>query len=144
MEYNQPVVVLARYVDAGCANAIADSWKLSNEDKQALLWLVANRDAEIDYMDMYDAVACGKMTLVNAVNYLALRERWSYYNVIRNETFPALPINGTDLIAAGIKPGPVFKTVLDRLWELYIESGYQWSKQYLIEQAVDIARGETR
>ena len=62
---------------------------------------------------------------------------WSHhYKLAETWPVPAFPVSGADLIARGFKPGVELGLMLKKLEQLWLESGFETSRDDLLELAV--------
>ena len=122
------IVNLARLGDAG----IGKRWKFSNADNQTLNFLVKNKDAPINKKILSDLI-------VDGISKLFLY-RWAELKGvigdlgqhIKSFNAPVFPVNGNDLMQAGIEKGPNLGKVLNDLKVIWKDSNYTASKKDLL------------
>lgn len=127
---------LARNVPYGNIDNIIAGWKLSNDDAANLRfvadWLQETRDRGYN---MTEAEAKGCIAVHNTpkkwiIDYFeAVNDPDNVIAVIKQWTVPKFPVNGNDIINAGVKPGKAIGEVLEMgriCWSIgfKIDSGY--------------------
>ena len=100
------------------------------------------RDLFDDFLKVQTADVLGKSPAVIEKKLVLLKEKRAVYEkVIREDQcfeIKKLAVNGKDLIAAGIKPGPLLGAVLERLLDKVIENQSLNTKEQLLELAVKV------
>ena len=122
------IVNLARLGDA----SIGKRWNFSNADNQTLNFLVKNKDAPINKKILSDLI-------VDGISKLFLY-RWAELKGvigdlgqhIKSFNAPVFPVNGNDLMQAGIEKGPNLGKVLNDLKVIWKDSNYTASKKDLL------------
>lgn len=109
---------LARNVPYENIDKIIDSWKLSNEDA-ANLRFVADWLKETEFNGPQPLqVAMGAIAVHNVPKkwildyYEAIRDPDGCADVIKAWEVPTFPLNGNDILAAGVKPGKAVGEIL--------------------------------
>lgn len=100
------------------------------------------RDLFDDFLKVQTADVLGKSPAVIEKKLVLLKEKRAVYEkVIREDQcfeIKKLAVNGKDLIAAGINPGPLLGAVLERLLDKVIENQSLNTKEQLLELAVKV------
>jgi poly(A) polymerase len=135
------------HVGARLADAICVRLKLSNEEREQTVWLVAKHQVLADARHMRtstlkpllahrwigpllalhraDALACGRGT--DHVDYCELLlGEWG-----EAELNPPTLVSGHDLMKLGLEPGPLYKRLLDAVREAQLEGTVTTPKQAL-------------
>lgn len=107
-------------------------WKASSADiklAQNLSWAVLQHTP----VDPFYALAVLGWNLETARELAALRG-FDCFQIAVLEAWevPVLPVNGKDLIAAGMRPGPELGRMLERIKNAWSQSGYAANKQQLM------------
>lgn len=140
-----PVTLLTTLVDdEQAAEKLCLHWKLSNSDKILCGFIASHRylpDQQPNPLKLYQDILVRKC---NSKNTHIIREQVSqllYYrgkvkecDVISAWTIPSFPLTGNDLIKANVKKGPDFGKVLNTLKDMWIDSDYTLSKEFLSDQ----------
>jgi poly(A) polymerase len=139
---------LLHHVDARLAEEIAQRLKLSNTERERIVWLVEkhqylanvrqmrlcklkvilNHDGIRELLSLHraDALATGKN--IDHVEYCEqLLRTWT-----PQELNPPPFINGYDLMELGVKPSPLFKQVLDQVREAQLDGAIHTSEEALV------------
>lgn len=132
------IVALARVIkDSVVADAIAENWKMSNDERKQLRWTVENRDS--DKIHTFETVAELIATGVPRDWILGLLLSHdvdqTFYDKVASWELPEFPVNGNDLIAAGIAPGPRIGAILRGMQSEWIASKFTTTKSELLEYA---------
>ncbi|MCS6976551.1 MAG: CCA tRNA nucleotidyltransferase [Gemmatales bacterium] len=128
---------LLHHLDGEAANSICRRLKLSNDERERIVWLIENHDylcnaprmrisqlktvfahpgiRELLDLHRADAEADGRST-EHVAFCERLLEQWS-----EAEINPPPLLSGSDLIRMGLKPGPLFRTLLERVREAQLE-----------------------
>jgi len=129
------------------AEKICDRFKLSNQEKDKVMWLVFKHMAFKDIEQMRVATMkrlfrepyYHELAQLHKVDrqasdldlkphYYAIR---MYKKLSKDELKPKLLINGYDLIRLGLKPGPIFTTILKKVEEAQLEKTVHNKKEAL-------------
>jgi poly(A) polymerase len=119
--------LLLPFVDAEAARQIGRRWRLSNQEIDRIAWLLENRDALVDARaarwsrlqpilidpGIEDLLALTEAARPECAADLDFcREK---LRLPRKELDPAPLLTGNDLLARGLKPGPQFRVLLERV-----------------------------
>lgn len=128
---DNPITVLISLIkDNKHWNKVVSHWKLSNPEKELGNFLLEHRNNPLSVADAKE--------LINSKNSdhvfeLALyQNNKAVYNAIKNWKVPTFPVNGKDLMAIGIKPGPEMGQILNRLKAHWISNDFKPSKDELL------------
>jgi len=134
----EPAVVLGNEaVGAPMAVAVCRRWKLSNDETERVAWLVRHhqylgsatslRESKLkkimahpgigELIDLHEADALATDGDLAEVDYC----RHYLKDQPQGPIDPPLLFTGHDLARLGVKPGPIFKTVLDRVREAQLD-----------------------
>lgn len=135
------------------ADALLRRLKSSNDDRERTVWLAENRrglDAAAsrrlcqlkrllahpgaaELLDYHSALATATTGASPDADYCRhLLSQWS-----PDDLAPTPFITGADLIALGLEPGPIFKDLLDRLYDEQLDGAIH-SKEQAIEKLAEI------
>jgi tRNA nucleotidyltransferase (CCA-adding enzyme) len=115
-------------------------WKLSNMERRLGLFLVINRELkphpnplkpyqELLIRSQPERRKEGRDNVVELLQYIGRPELAEEMKVWPE---PKFPVTGGDLKALGIKPGPIFKKILEQLKEQWIDLDFKPSKEELL------------
>lgn len=141
------VVLLETIFENHGIEAVSNRWKLSNDERKAMGWIckhwqTLNRADELKWSEVQPlllnpsirlglAVATSKTTETSkGIDLCHRRLDWPV-----EKLNPRPLLDGSDLIAMGIKPGPRFKLILDA-----IRTGQLDGEIETIDQAMEMAR----
>ncbi len=132
---------------AEIAENILRRLKFSNEQIKKIVEMVKNHMNFINVPNMriaklkkFVARPTFKDELIlHKADCLASHKDLSIYNFLtkkieefkQEDLKPEPIIKGRDLIAIGLKPGPIFKKILDEVYELQLENTFETKKEYL-------------
>jgi poly(A) polymerase len=137
------------------AKALRDALRISNEELDEVVGilsplpaLLGDAEPSVAQKKRFLAKSTAGQTreLLAAVSGLGwYRERItglesSFGELLSGEVAPAPLITGDDLAAAGLKPGPVFKRVLESVYDAQLE-GRVTDRQGAMAMAMELARG---
>lgn len=109
---------------------ILDEFKVSNQEYDLAKWIVHER-----FMNKspFFCMAVDNVSRSWAQELAALR-LWDAFDRAVLETWepPVFPVTGYDLIKLGIKPGPDYTVILNKLRWLWADSGYTLTREQLI------------
>jgi poly(A) polymerase len=130
------------------AEKICDRFKLSNQEKDKVMWLVFKHMAfkDIEQMRVATMKRLFREPYYHELAQLHKVDRQAsdldlkphyyaqrmYKKLSKEELKPKLLINGHDLIKLGLKPGPIFSTILKKVEEAQLEKTITTKKQALI------------
>lgn len=133
------IVNLARLGDA----SLGKRWKFSNADNQTLNFLVTNLDQPIDKKVLSDMIVDGTPKL--------FLHRWAQLKGVHNKLgnhikafeAPEFPVNGNDLMQAGVQRGPNLGKILNDLKMKWKASDYKLSKEDLLRTIGQVNEAES-
>jgi hypothetical protein len=107
---------------------VLSKWKASGEEVSLANFLCQNQDS-----DPFKCVAVHNVSRAWA-RELALLQGRDVFEVAVLDAWqvPEFPVTGYDLIAAGVKPGPIYSEILTRLKDVWYSSGYMMTKEQLL------------
>ena len=127
-----PITALAFNLDTvDDAQAMAEMWKMSNDERKKLVWLVENKnatvfDAEVAMVNKVDASwvrDLGVMTANSDLQMLAV--------VFRP---PVFPVTGQDMLDMGMTPGPEVGVAMNAMKDKWNSSRFTMTKDQLMEK----------
>jgi tRNA nucleotidyltransferase (CCA-adding enzyme) len=129
MGVTDPAAVMGCYVlDEAAVDHVADRWKWSKQERDRATFVARERDG--NSMDRW------KEMLVDGVSFDwvsdLMRMNGVDPQVLVNWEVPTFPVNGGDLIKAGMAPGKQMGEVLDRMTRVWKDSDYTATKQDLM------------
>lgn len=113
------------------APIILDQFKASNQEYDLAKWLVHERF--LTSKSPFFCMAVDNVSRSWAQELAALR-LWDAFDSAVLDTWepPVFPVTGHDLIKLGIKPGPDYTVILNKLRWLWADSGYTLTREQLI------------
>ena len=119
-----------------------DAWKLSNKQRATGTYLVKHREeaSEADLKYFQDQLV-EKAGLDLVMELLRYCNRPSHLlEAVEAWPVPVLPLNGHDLMKAGVKGGPRVGVIKDAAKRAWMESGYHLEKEELLRLAMQEAQ----
>lgn len=120
-------------------------WRLSNDDIAAAEAILAVAELLREY-ELYEAAYKHPAALADGVEVAAVLADWTdagrlaVTDQLQSLEVPRFPLSGADLVRLGMRPGKALGAELDRLEQLWIESGFALDRDALLSRA---ARSET-
>jgi tRNA nucleotidyltransferase/poly(A) polymerase len=113
------------------AHIILEEFKASNQEQDLAKWLVHERF--LTSKSPFFCMAVDNVSRSWAQELAALR-LWDAFDRAVLDTWepPVFPVTGHDLIKLGIKPGPDYTVILNKLRWLWADSGYTLTREQLI------------
>ena len=116
-------------------------WKLSNVERRLALFLVMNRELKPHpnplkpYQELFirSQPERREESRDNVAELLLYIGRPEMAEEMKRWPEPKFPVSGGDLKSLGMKPGPMFKKVLEQLKEQWIDLDFKPSKEELLE-----------
>ena len=128
MDGGDPIINLARITND---SSISSKWKMSNEEKAKLDFLITNKGKKFDKDYYTDSMISGMdRKLLDALARYNNQDDMIQY--VSNFEAPEFPVTGNDLIAKGMKSGPELGKTLDALRDKWKQSGYKATKDQLL------------
>jgi hypothetical protein len=107
---------------------VLSKWKASTEEITMANFLSQNQEE-----DPFKCMAVHGVHRAWAQELALLQHRDAFEVAVLDEwQVPQFPVTGYDLIAAGVKPGPIYSEILAHLKEVWYASGYTMTKQELL------------
>ncbi len=131
------------YKDAAAARTVCNRLKLSNEERDRVVWPMEDETVMSPEMTPHDVRAAAyrvgaQVVIDRAMILLAAHRDPAWADVIAlAETWPrpVMPLTGADLIAAGISPGPQMGATLRKAEAAWIASDFTLSRDALLSLA---------
>lgn len=131
---NDPVVALSATLNTvGGLEALRNRWKFSNDEYNKARFILENRHKPFDEVEAQRMLADPK---IRSAHVFALGEALGKEQLVqklKNWTPPEFPVNGSDLIAAGVQPGPDMGRQLAQLRDAWEKSGFRLTKTDLLK-----------
>jgi len=131
---DNPVVLLASMMQTeNQVDKLAAKWKFKSYDRELMRFVVNNRFdrfTEKEAKNMWTNPKIKNEYVVELAKYFG---KFDLIKVLKNWKTPAFPVTGQMLMQAGLKPGPVIGSILNRLEKEWKESGYkkEWTPEEL-------------
>jgi poly(A) polymerase len=113
------------------------SWRLSNDEVAAAEVILAVAQLVRDYK-LNEAAYRHPAALADGVEVAAILADWTeagksaVLDQLQGLAVPRFPVSGGDLIKLGLRPGKALGAELDRLEQLWIESGFTLEREALL------------
>lgn len=123
--------------DVAALDRLRTRWKFSSSEYNTMRFILKNRDKDISYTD------AKRMHIMNRVDKKHLMDLLIYQGKpdtgvkIDQWDAPSFPVNGNDLGQKGMKPGPEMGKTLNSLKDKWVKSGYELSKDDLLNTIDD-------
>ncbi len=128
MDGGDPIINLARITND---SSISAKWKMSNEEKAKLDFLISNKGKKFNKDFYTDSIIAGTdRKLLDALARYNNQDDMIQY--VSNFEAPEFPVTGNDLIAKGMKSGPELGKALNALKDKWKQSGYKATKDQLL------------
>jgi tRNA nucleotidyltransferase (CCA-adding enzyme) len=124
-QFTDPIISLANIVNDA---SIGQKWKLSNNEKALLNFLVANKVTKLD-QDQAENLIADEIP-AEYVQALAMLQGVT----LKPIDIPEFPVAGKDLVSMGIKPGPEIGRTLANLKQAWKDDKFTPSKSDLLNQ----------
>lgn len=112
-------------------------WRLSNDEIDAAEAILTVSGLLRDY-NLNEAAYRHPAALADGVEVAAILADWTeagksaILDQLQGLAVPRFPVNGSDLIKLGLRPGKALGAELDRLEQLWIESGFSLDREKLL------------
>ena len=131
---NDPVVALSATLNTvGGLDTLRNKWKFSNDEYAKARFILDNRHKEFTETEAQRMLANPK---VRSDHVFALGEalgKGQLVQQLKSWQPPEFPVNGSDLIAAGVKPGPDMGMQLAQMRDAWEQSGFRLTKTDLLK-----------
>ena len=118
-------------------NRLKSRWRLSNDEVAAAEVILTVSQLVRDYK-LNEAAYRHPAALADGVEVAAILEDWTeagksaVLDQLQGLSVPRFPVSGGDLIKLGLRPGRALGAELDRLEQLWIESGFALDRAALL------------
>lgn len=115
-------------------------WRLSNDDMAAAEAILAVAEKLREY-ELYEAAYKHPAALADGVEVAAVLADWTdagrlaVTDQLQSLEVPRFPLSGADLVRLGMRPGKALGAELDRLEQLWIESGFTLDRDAILSHA---------
>lgn len=115
-------------------------WRLSNDDMAAAEAILTVAELLREY-ELYEAAYKHPAALADGVEVAAVLADWTdagrlaLTDQLQSLEVPRFPLSGADLVRLGMRPGKALGMELDRLEQLWIESGFTLDRDALLSHA---------
>ena len=128
------------------AKRLQSMWRLSNDEISAAEAILTVAELLREY-ELYEAAYKHPAALADGVEVAAVLADWTdvgrlaVTDRLQSLEVPRFPLSGADLVRLGMRPGRALGAELDRLEQLWIESGFTLDRDALLANA---ERSETQ
>lgn len=133
----QPVSMVTSLMDSPAEfQALADKWKLSNKEKLLGNFIAAHRgvaSSDSTPLKFYQDLLVTNAERDSVLELTRYSDHMDYFSRLRDWTVPVLPLNGRDLIAAGVPKGARLGALLALVKKRWMDSGYELNREELLE-----------
>jgi tRNA nucleotidyltransferase (CCA-adding enzyme) len=130
---DDPTLVLASMLSSVEAlDALRGRWKFGNPEYNVMRFVLKNRDTQLSFLE------AKRMHIMNGISKELISKLLEYQgntkvlNQFKGWNVPTFPVNGEDLKAQGMSPGPELGQTLNRLKKQWVDSGYELDKESLL------------
>jgi tRNA nucleotidyltransferase/poly(A) polymerase len=132
---NDPVVALTALLNTvGGLDALRTKWKFSNDVYSKARFILENRHLQLTESDAQRMLANPKVRKDHVFALLQAQGRQAMADKLAQWEAPEFPVNGSDLIAAGLKQGPEMGRALATLRNEWEASGFKLTKDQLLQK----------
>jgi poly(A) polymerase len=134
----KPETVLAALVGkVGVANNLANTWKMSKDERKTLEFVTAQ--CEVPHyrssMDWKRVAVQHSKELVMQALCLTERPGWLHHEILENWTVPTFPLTGADILALGVEAGPDVGRRLKACKQAWMDANFELTKDELTAMA---------
>ncbi len=128
---------LAILLTSVSADALQETWRLSNDEIRTASAVLTVARLLGDF-GIYEAAYRHPAGLADGVDVAMVLSDWgeagraAVVEQLERLDVPRFPVGGEDLIAAGLRPGPLLGAELERLERLWIEGGFTLDREALL------------
>lgn len=131
---NDPVVALSAILNTmGGLDTLRKRWKFSNDVTSKAKFILENRHKPIDEKEAQRMLADPKLRTEHVFALLEAMGKGAMATKLKNWQPPEFPVNGSDLIAAGVPPGPDMGRQLGQMRNAWEESGFKLTRNDLLK-----------
>jgi len=129
-----PVAALAAAINTvGGLEALQNKWKFSNEVYNKARFIIENRERDFNENELKVMLADPKVRNEHVFALLNSVGRGEMANSLLAWQPPVFPLSGSDLIAAGMRPGPDMGRQLAALRREWEQSGFRLNRNQLLK-----------
>jgi tRNA nucleotidyltransferase/poly(A) polymerase len=130
---NDPVAALAAMINTvGNLQTLKKKWKFANHEFAKMKFVIENRHKPMDETEVKRMLANPKSRKDHVFAMLSSIGRGELARSVSKWTPPEFPVNGSDLIAAGMPTGPAMGKQLAQLRDQWEQSGFELTKDQLM------------
>lgn len=131
---NDPVVALSAALNTqGGLETLRNRWKFSNEVHSKLQFILNNRHKPMNETEAQRMLADPKVKTIHVMALLEAMGKGALAEKLKQWTPPEFPVNGSDLLAAGVKTGPNMGRMLAQLRDAWEQSGFKLTRAELLK-----------
>lgn len=132
---DDPVAALSSAINTvGGLDMLRSRWKFSNDVYNKARFVIENRNKPLDETVAKRMLADPKIRSEHVFALAASRGRADLIQKLKTWQPPEFPVNGSDLIAAGMKPGPDMGRALAVLRNEWEASGFKLTRNELLKR----------
>lgn len=132
---DDPAVALSATINTvGGLDTLRNKWKFSNEVYSKVRFCVENRNIPLDEEKAKRMIADPKVRAEHVFALAASRGRADLIQKLKTWQPPEFPVNGSDLMAAGMKQGKEMGMALAKLRNEWEASGFKLNKNELLKR----------
>jgi tRNA nucleotidyltransferase (CCA-adding enzyme) len=132
---DNPAAALSACINTvGGLDQLRNRWKFGNDTYNTVRFCVENRTIPFDETEAKRMLADPKIRKEHVFALVESRGRADLLQKLKTWTPPEFPINGSDLIAAGVEPGPNMGRKLAVLRNEWETSGFQLTRDELLKR----------
>lgn len=130
---NSPSALLSTLIKTGeQAMKLRALWKFSNPELATILFIIQHRDQMFDAKSAKLMLAQPKVKPQHVSKLAAVLGKVSVMSQLKKWKTPVFPVQGRDLIQAGMKPGPGLGMALADMRKRWEDSGFELTKDQLL------------
>jgi tRNA nucleotidyltransferase (CCA-adding enzyme) len=130
-----PAAALSALINTvGGLAQLRNRWKFDNATNDTVRFCVENRNIVFDEKEAQRMLANPKIKKDHVTALAQSRGRADLLQKLKNWVPPDFPVNGSDLIASGVKPGPDMGRKLAALRNDWEESGFKLTRRELLKK----------
>jgi len=130
-----PAAALSSIINTvGGLDQLRNRWKFSNEVYSTARFCVEHRNIPFDETVAQRMIADPKIRAEHVFALAESRGRKDLVQKLKSWTPPEFPVNGSDLMKAGVKQGPEMGRMLAQLRNAWEESGFKLTRNELIKK----------
>jgi tRNA nucleotidyltransferase (CCA-adding enzyme) len=131
---NDPDLLLSALLPENAFDKLRDRWKFSNPEAAVMKFVLKNRGTKLSFQDAKRMHIMGRVDKQLIEKLLEYQGETELSTKLSKWSAPSFPVNGDDLKAAGISPGPEMGKILNDLKSKWVDSGYTIDRNALLNQ----------